>query len=265
MLIGLIVEFHIMKFKQPAMKTTCTQQMKFRGPCFSLLFLISINVMAQPGLNLYADFGSNNVSHGLFIKSAALGFYKFGKNNLETGFQADLKNYGIHGFSGYTLNASRDFTIKDMLIEIHGFYITTISSPIIRESNLGGLVKIKFNHFEMALGTNLRTFSFRQSVLTNYVIEKKSSKIHEASNLMYSFSYNLKPTESRWNAGMTVTNFDHFTIYQETNPMINLHGSYKINAPVSLYAQAWYKIAGASNLEVNYFGFYIKTGMIWNF
>ncbi len=265
MSIGLIVEFHIPKFNHPAMKTNCTQQLKFRGPCFSLLLLISINVLAQPGLNLYADFGSNNVSRGLFIKSAALGYYKFGKNTVETGFQADLKNYNNQVFPGYIIDASRDLRIKNAYMAINGFYTSTITSEIIRESNLGCLLKIKFSHFEMALGTNLRTFSFRQSGITNYAIEKNSSKIHEASNLMYSFSYNLKPAENRWNAGMTITNFDYFTIYQETNPMINLHGSFKINSPLSLYAQTWYKIAGASNLEVNYFGFYIKTGMIWNF
>jgi hypothetical protein len=247
------------------MKTTCIKQMNYGVTLLSLLLLTGINIMAQPGINVYADMGSNNVSHGLFIKSAALGFYKFGKISLETGFQTDLKNYSIQGFSGYKLDASRDFTIKGISMGIQGFYTTTISSGIIRESNLGGLLSMKFNHFEMTLGTNFKTFSFRQSGIKDYQIEKNTSKIHEANNLMYSFSYNLKLSENRWNAGMTITNFDHFTIYQETNPMVNLHGSYKVKSQVRLYAQAWYKIAGASNLEINYFGFYLKTGMIWNF
>ena len=247
------------------MKTTDPKQKNYRIQIFSLLFLFSIEVVAQSGVNVYADLGTNNVSHGLFIKSAVLGNYKFGKNRLETGIQTDLKNYNKHIFSGYKLDASRDFMIKGILTEIHGFYTTTISSGIIRESNIGGMFRMRFNHFEMTLGTNLRTFSLRQSGIIVYENQKNTSKMHEAGNFMYSFGYNLKPAENRWNAGITLTNFDHFMINQETNPMINLHGSYKMNSPASLYAQAWYKIAGASNLEVNYFGFYLKTGLLWNF
>jgi hypothetical protein len=239
--------------------------MNYRVPFLSLFLMFSIKVMSQSGLNIYADMGSNNVSHGLIIKSAAIGYYKFGKNSVGTGFQTDLKNYNKHGFSGYTIDASREYIFKGISLAINGFYTTTISTSIIRESNAGGMLRMRFNHFEMVLGTNLRTYSVRQRGITDYEIEKNNTKIHEVSNLMYSFSYNLKPAKNSWNAGISVTNFDHFTIYQETNPMINLHGSYKVKSPVSLYAQAWYKIAGASNLEVNYFGFYIRTGIIWNF
>jgi hypothetical protein len=239
--------------------------MKHRVPFLSFSLLLSLNVMAQPDLNVYTDMGSNNVSHGLFIKSAGILNYKFGKNSVETGFQADLKNYSKNGFTGYIIDGSREFMIKGMSLTINGFYTSTISSWIIRESNLGGLLKTRFEHFEITLGTNFRTFTLRQRGITDYEIEKNTTKVHEASNLMYSFSYNLKPYINRWNAGISVTNFDHFSINQETNPMVNIHGSYKMKSPVSLYAQAWYKIAGASNLEVNYFGFYIRTGIIWNF
>ena len=57
---------------------------------FTFLFLIvSADLMAQPGLRIYADAGKNNASGGLFIKSAALANYEFGKNRIETGFQID--------------------------------------------------------------------------------------------------------------------------------------------------------------------------------
>ena len=59
------------------------------APIFSLICFTSV---AQPGLSVYADAGKTNVSHGIFINSAILGYYKYGKNKLSAGFQTDLKN-----------------------------------------------------------------------------------------------------------------------------------------------------------------------------
>ena len=239
-------------------------KMSLRAFLINLSLITCINSAAQPGLTIFSDIGSNNVSHGLFIKSSAIGQYKFGKNILEAGFQTNLKNYNKPGFSGYTINASRNFAIKRISLVIQGFYVSIISSELIRESNLGGFVNMKLNHFEMKLGVNFRTYAFRPETISEYAIDNNSTKLHETGNLMYSFTYNLKPGDNRWNAGLSVTNTDYFNINQETNPMFNLHGSYKLKSPIRLFAQAWYEIAGASNLEVNYFGFYIRTGLIWN-
>ena len=105
-----------------------------------------VNLPAQPALKIYTDFGQNNVSQGMYIKSAALGSYKFGKNLVETGFQADLKNSNYSGFSGYTIIASRNLTIKDMKFEIKGFYTWTTPSSILLETNWGTLLKMRHNH-----------------------------------------------------------------------------------------------------------------------
>jgi hypothetical protein len=82
---------------------------------------------------------------------------------------------------------------------------------------------------------------------------------------MYSFSYTLNPFEYVWNIAMTVTDIDHFLINQETNPVFNLKGSYRLTTPVCLFAEAWYKSSGITNLELNHFGFTIRTGLTWNF
>jgi hypothetical protein len=247
------------------MKTTRIKQLTFKVLFLNLSFIYGINVLAQTGVTVYTDMGSNNVSNGLFVKTATIGSYKFGKNTFETGFQADLKNSNLHGFSGYTVDFARDLVLRRSALGLHGFYTTTLSSAIMRESNIGAYLNMRFDHFEMIFGTNFRTFTLRPGSITDYQIYKNTTKIHEVNNLMYSFTYNLKPEKNRWNAGLSLTNIDHFNINQETNPMFNLHGSYKIKLPVRFYAQAWYKIAGASNLKLNYFGFYIRTGIIWNF
>jgi hypothetical protein len=239
-----------------------TKTLKYFFINFMLIF--SAAVTAQPGVSIYTDLGSNNVSNGIFIKSAALGFYKYGKNKFEAGFQTNLKNNNKNGFSGYTISASRNISIKDISFGLKGFFTLTLPSEILSETNWGALIEMRHRHFEMSMGTNFRTYNLRQNAVTRYEIDNTQTKIHEVYNLMYSFCYYLKPVDENWNIGLSVTNIDYFNINQETNPVINLKGMYKISSPVALYMQATYKSAGVTNLELNYFGFFFRTGIIWN-
>lgn len=230
------------------------------------LFLFSYTrLIAQPGLTIYADIGSNNVSNGLFIKSATMGHFKFGKNRVEAGFQNDLVSNNNIPFSGYTINASRELVIKDSRFELQGFCTWTLNSEFLRETNWGALLKMRHGRFEMEIGTNSRTYAFREHAIRIYKIEKNSESIHENFNLMYSFSYYLKKTNDPWNVGLSITNIDYFIINQETNPVINLRGLYKPGPRVCLFTEFWYKPAGTLNLTINHFGFFTRTGMIWNF
>jgi hypothetical protein len=82
---------------------------------------------------------------------------------------------------------------------------------------------------------------------------------------MYSFGYYLKKDDDLWNAGLSLTNIDHFYISQETNTILCLQGFYKPGSQVSLFAESWYKTSGAPNLAINYFGFFFRTGITWTF
>ena len=232
---------------------------------FSIIFFswICFNLAAQPGFSFYTEAGRNNVSNGIFIKSAMLAYYKSGKNMLETGFQTDLKNNKF-GFSGYTLSASRKLKIKDISLELKGFCTWTYPSEILEETNWGTLLKMRKKHFEMTLGTNFRSYNLRQKAIKDFEINSENTKVTEIYNIMYSISYYLKPSDDSWNIGLSITNFDHFIINQETNPVFNLTGLYRISSPVCLYIQAWYKCAGVTNLELNHFGFFFRTGITWN-
>jgi hypothetical protein len=229
---------------------------------FGLIF--SINLTAQPGINIYTELGENNVSHGLYVESSAMAHYKFGNNVLETGFQIDLKNNKTV-ISGYTINATRDFVVKDVPFELQGFGTWTDFSEILRETNYGALLKMHRNHFQIAIGTNFRTYSFSRKAVKDYEIDKSAESFHEVYNIMYSFSYNLKPVNNPWNIAFEITDIDYFIINHETNPILNLNTSYKLNSNLSFYAEASYKIAGATNMAVNYFGFFLRTGISWNF
>jgi hypothetical protein len=240
--------------------------LKISGILFILLITVNrMNLSAQPGLTLYADAGKNTISDGLFIRSALIGHFRSGKNKLDAGVQTNLINGNNIVFSGYCINGSREFTIRNTLLVLNGFWLWTASSGLLKETNYGCFISLKQKHFEMQLGTNFRTYSFRRKAMQELPIMEDNSKIHENFNLMYSFSYNLKPFDSRWNTGFTLTNTDYFLINQETNPYVNLHGSYKVSSPVCLFAEAWYKNAGSFNMSTNYFGFVIRGGVKWNF
>ena len=242
------------------MNTTKILRQFFTG----LLITICAGLSAQPGISIYADAGSNNVSKGFFLKTAIMGFYKNGKNSFETGMQTDLKNNIKNGFSGYTISASRNMTINDISFRLKGFFTLTLPTENLAETNWGALAEMKHSRFEMKLGTNFRTYNLRQKAIKSYKIDNDHTQIREIYNLMYSVGYNLKPTDETWNLGLAVTNIDYFSINQETNPVLNLKGIYKISSPVTLYIQASYKSAGITNLELNYFGFFFRTGILWN-
>ena len=235
------------------------------GVMFILLIsLYRMDLSAQPGLTTYADAGKNTITD-LYIRSALFGHYRFGNNLLEAGVQANLLNGNNIVLSGFRVNGSREFKIKNICLEVRAFWLWSASSEILKEINYGCAALMKQKHLEVLIGTNFRTYSFRKKAMEDFPIDKVASSIHEYFNLMYSISYNLKPEDFKWNAGLTVTNADHFLINQETNPYLNLHGCYKVSSPVCLFAEAWYKNTGSLNMSTNYFGFVIRGGVKWNF
>lgn len=218
--------------------------------------------MAQTGGLGYVDMGSSNVSEGLFIKSAALMQYQFGRNSVEAGIQLDLIGNNKQVFSGYSLRYTRDLQIRKFLLQINGFCIWTPYSDLLRETNWGIVLSGDRKHFSFQLGHGFRSFSFTQRANESYGYNK-DDRIRENWNLIYSFEYHLNPNDYQWNINLAITNMDHFLMNQETNPIFRLHGQGAIGSNQNLFMEVWYKSAGAFNLSVNYFGFFVRTGMIW--
>jgi hypothetical protein len=167
--------------------------------------------------------------------------------------------------SGYNVNASREQSFRGCLLHLQGFYTWTSNSEILRETNWGALLEMKHKRFNVAVGTNFRTYAFKAGAIDDYGIKGDAGKFHENFNMMYSLGYNIKPTDDLWNAGIAITNFDSFTIEQGVNPALCLRGLYKPGSQICLYAEARYLTAGFLNMSMNYFGFLIKTGISWNF
>jgi hypothetical protein len=215
-------------------------------------------------LNFYTDAGKSNVSNGFYVKSAVIGTFKTGKYAVEGGFQADLAYKNRSAFSGLTVSMSKDIMLKSISFTLEGFLLRTKASDITGETNWGVLLKTGRNHFKTMIGINFRTYSFTRFAIREYKLDKGTARCHDVYNFMYAFTYDLKTEDSFWNAGMTITDSDHFVINQENNITFNLHGSYKLSPSVFLYTQAWYQAAGITNLKINNFAFILRTGIIWN-
>ncbi len=129
-----------------------------------------MDLSAQPGLTTYADAGKNTISD-LYVRSALFGHYRSGNNLLEAGVQTNLINGNNIVLSGFRINGSRDFKIKNTHFEIRGFWLWTASSEILKEINYGCAASMKQKHLEVMIGTNFRTYSFRKKAIEIYPIE----------------------------------------------------------------------------------------------
>lgn len=231
--------------------------------CILLCVLSGADLLGQKQVLGYLDMGSNNVSDGPFLKTAGLVTYDFGKYVVGAGFQFDLVSSQDNIFSGMGMNVSREIVLKEFPVQVRGFYLLNMHDGLLRETNWGFLAELNWDHFAMRVGNEFRSFAFTQEALDAYGYQK-GERIRENWNLIYELSYHLKQSEKKWNIGIAVTNMDHFLINQETNPMFKLLGRYRVGLPLDLFAEAWYKSAGALNLSVNYFGFFMRTGISWD-
>jgi len=229
-----------------------------------LILLSGLKLFSQPEIKGFADIGRNNVSDGLYIKAATQAGFKFGINAAGAGLQWNLLSNSERVLTGAYIHAQRDISIKDFGFNLKAFYSWAGFSNYLRETNYGILFQHRWEHLEIGLGNNFRTYAYTRKAIDQFEPDDNAPvKIHENWNFMYIFSYYLKPDENNWNLAFSLTSFDHFIIYQETNPVVNLKGLYRITPGLLFFSEAWYQTSGASNLNVNYFGFFFRTGIIW--
>jgi hypothetical protein len=225
-------------------------------------FLFSIHLHAQIHLSLFTDAGKNNVSDGFYMELASCGAFQFQTNTIEVGGQFDVVSNKENRSPGFFLEYSKEFKIYKFPLEAQGFFLYNRFSALLYETNWGIVLESHQKHFVYKLGTNFRTYAHSKKAIEKYEIENHK-KIHENFNLMYTLTYFIKPLGHKWNIGLTLTDFDYFIINQETNPVFNLQARYCVTQNLTLFMESWYKSAGALNLSVNPFGFFFRTGVIW--
>jgi len=223
----------------------------------------------QPGqtasfrLPAYLELGHNNISDGIFLKTAVIPAYSFGKYTAQAGIRFDLAGNNENVLSGLSFMGSGSFMIKSFPLDVKGLFIRTGYSGIIHENNWGLLLNTHTKHFRIGLGTSFRTFALNKEE-AGKLNDTLNTKIHENWNIIYQFSYYIKTQGNKWNIDFSITNIDYFNLSQETNPIFKIGAIYDVSPPVTLFIDSGYQSAGITNMNIEYFGFFIKTGIIWN-
>ena len=243
-------------------KRTKSEKKQILWIIFLLIFSIQ-NSFSQISLDSYLETGSNAVSQGMYGNFSAGISGKTGSLSASTSALFSFSNATDQVFSAYRLQLGNDFQLGKYPINISGIFLWKPISDEMRETNFGLLANYKTRHFGYTIGLNTRIYSFTQAAITQYnFADSIHTTFWEPINVMYKLSYFID-----FNTNLTleasITNYDRYFIQQETNPMILLNLNYKLNNKLQLYGDLGYMQAGLLNLHVNYFGLYLRGGVIW--
>ncbi len=136
---------------------------------------------------------------------------------------------------------------------------------MLRMTDYGIFLSAHSNHIDLTLGTGFKIYAFSQKSRSAYNIEGTVSKINENFNLLYSISFHINKPGRKWDAGIAITDLDYFVINQSTNPSISIFAHLKLNESLSLTVRAACKTAGLINMHCDIFGYFLRTGISWNF
>jgi hypothetical protein len=230
---------------------------------FLLLLCPIMDLKAQFYMEGQLDLGTSQVSDGLYAQISHTGFFEKLRWGAQAGYQLGIIQPQDVFFNSWYGSSYGKLPLGKIQLILGGEYLWTAISPDLRETNWILFARTTFSHWQLGLGNNTRVYRLSNKAAKNDGVIDPDDKIIEAGNLMYNIRYILKHYENRWNLMATLTNYDRFLIEQETNPMINIRFDYKLSEPLTLYSELWYKSAGLLNARVNYFGTFIRIGVIW--
>jgi hypothetical protein len=224
---------------------------------------LNLSLKAQLRLDGYLDFGKSQVSEGLYSQISTIGCFEKTNWGMQAGFQLGLVQPQEVIFNSWHMNPYGKIKIGNLLLDIGGEYLWTAISKDLRETNCIMSARTTLNHWKLGFGTSFRTYRLSRKAADDAYLFDPGNKITEKWNMIYNATYVLKPYENRWNLSGSFTNYDHFFIQQENNPMLNLRFDCKLSTPLSLYSELWYKPAGLMVIRVTYYGMFIRLGLLW--
>jgi hypothetical protein len=230
---------------------------------FIILAWSLADLNAQYVLEGQMDLGNNNLSRGLYLQFSNIGYYEKQYWGMQAGYQLGLVQPQDVFFNSWYVNAYGKIPLGKIKLDLGGEYLWAAFSPEMREINWIVLAKTSLKHWRFALGNNSRIYRLSRETAKTDSEADPESRIIEGGNMMYSAGFMLKTDENRWNLTLTITDYDHFIIQQETNPIANIRFDYRLKEPICLYSELWYKSAGFFNIRVNYFGMLFRIGMQW--
>jgi len=246
----------------------CTVGRIARFGCFAVFMFMLLQGMpyslkAQVTHEVYADAGSSTVSSGVFIRPAFLVEHRYGDYYGGAGFRWTFPATVEKKFSGWQVSAGRDFTIRKIPFSARLFFMNSPTTDISRERNMGFLLMHDRRHLDIHFGYHLRNYHVDDLSGSTDPAGDYDGNMWEYRNFIYRGTLRLNEPGADWNLSASVTNYDHFLYQQETNPMLNVAGRYRIMPALQLRLSAWYRGAGMLNLHPNHYGFYLRTGIVW--
>lgn len=232
---------------------------------FNLCFLPGNQnrVSSQTINNSYFEVGSNYASAGFYGSLSTQFSQQFGNFEASAGGLFTLSNAQSNIFSALKLGISNNFQLKNRTLNVGAFYLFKPFSRDLNESNFAIFANYRTSHFGYILGLNSRIYSFNRSAIQKYNFpDSIKTSIWEPYNLMYRISY-FHDIVPKLNFEASITNYDQYLIQQETNPMLQVNFNYQLNNKLQLYSELTYMQAGMLNIRINYFGLYLKGGVIW--
>ncbi len=229
---------------------------------FLILLMLAFSLPARSQLNLdYSlDLGQSNVSQGLYLSTALVADFCLDNYTLDAGVQFQLIHPAHRVFSAAEFAASRGFYIGKQALAVEAFYLYRNFSDLMFSTDWGLAVSTRLRHWQFDLGQDFKSYRVREKALS---YETEGNVLRENFNLIYHIAYFINGPEKTWNISLSLTNRDHFLINQETNPMLSLRAESFVSSTMKLYLENWYKPAGALNMSAHYFGYFLRTGLIW--
>lgn len=227
-----------------------------------MLITFAWNIQAQFRLQGSTELGHTNVSEGMYLRSMVKGSYSLEQFRFQLAIQNELVSNNCSFFSGINMGAHYHFKIKTYSLQTELHFKQNVLNNYVNERNYIGIISTSAQKLNAALGLGFKTIGFTPYARKQAEINSNKS-ISEIFNLIYDINYSFLNPESAWKLKIGISNIDEFTVNQATNPMTFINARYCINDKLELTTEACYKKAGAFNLHVNYYGFYIRPGIIW--
>ena len=229
-----------------------------------IIFYICINdLFAQYRLQNHVDIGKTKISNGLYFSNSTYFDYSYNETTFKIGARVDLIDRTTFNrfFSGLDILVNQKIPLKKMELHLSIQYFMHLYSQWITENNGAILGTLTTKHFEFLAGLHFRNIHYNK-MGNEFPLDNQN--IFELWNLVYGIKYNLKDRDANWNVGIGITNRDYFVINQASNPMFYLDGKYIIQSRLTLFAEMWLLKAGVMNISANYYGSFLRTGILWN-
>ena len=218
---------------------------------FSVLCSLAMKAQERPDISVMGMYGWNETWRNHFGADIT-GFIPLSRN-----FEADaaMEVHSPKTFSA-TVTARPKFPLGtgEIFIDASANY------------RLHGSYEIADLNLAASAGYRMEYVSAQVGIISHFTMDlEQRQNVTEPLNLLYRIAFNIRPSDSRWNAGGGVANYTPFEYERTWEPMYFLHGLYKVNGNISALLRCDLKPAGAFHLNAQFWGIAFRAGVDYKF